>query len=165
VAGLAFSCNKNTSPYAIIVSPEGTESKLEFMPEIITESSLMTEEFEHLDKAIEFWNKSLGVNLFQYGGDKHPIYFNFVSKIDIFSGGKRADAFAVPLPDRCIITITKRKPSSSYDPISTLQHELGHCLGFDHSTNPDSIMYYVVDTTQHVTTEMIALMYPISDPS
>lgn len=121
----------------------------------------MTAKSSHLDEAMDFWNKSTGKAVFRYGGDKYPIEFRFVTSIDIMVGDEKAAAFSLHFADKCIITMTRRGPSRDYDPVSTLEHELGHCLGFAHSSNPDSIMYYIVDTTQHITTEMLALMYPI----
>ena len=95
--------------------------------------------------AIDFWNGQTGVEVFSFEGDGLQVVDVRVAPV---SGKRLGDVFP---GDPCGLTIDP----AYVDFLPIWIHELGHCLGFGHSKDERSIMYWSTAPGQHMTSEII----------
>lgn len=99
-------------------------------------------------KALEFWNKKFpGMFEASYAGD---IYIHYSD--NEVAEGKDGRALWSEVP--ALIYIRPR----TRDSWPLIAHELGHCLGLQHTKNPSSIMYPMTYSHQKITEEIISVL-------
>lgn len=117
-----------------------------------------------LDAAIDGWNNLVGVDFISDQGEM-PIFFFEATAEEILNIGNVISPDSL---DRDTVGITQitmlyegeigcgiHYLASRSGSEALLAHEIGHCLLFEHSTNPDSIMYK--DYGNYFTTALQAL--------
>lgn len=107
---------------------------------------------------MNFWNDALGYELFKYNCQGYPVTFEFVDQFDEEAEKEHHSAIALYNTDKCHITTRIQDESHRYDAAMVMAHELGHCIGFMHSTNSQSIMAPMVTSTHYITTELVRLI-------
>lgn len=141
----------------IVDAPTGTEHKKEGA--IIYPSYVMTpknalgagEQEAFIDPSIKAWNKAMGFELIKKSGSGYPITAVYVETLP--AKNESADAIAYRRIDRCDVYVKHKFWSNGLD-INLIIHEIGHCIGFEHSTYQPSIMWPEVDYTKLITTEL-----------
>ncbi|HCU25407.1 MAG TPA: hypothetical protein DF383_10330 [Deltaproteobacteria bacterium] len=105
--------------------------------------------FEVLQEAVDFWNDSIGKTIFIAQEGEGFIMFYTVSEIP----GK-FEGFAELYTEFCDVAIEEDRQDRPY----LLAHEIGHCIGFQHSKNPNSIMFEDVNPKSEVTEEIVEII-------
>ncbi len=141
----------------IIESPIGSEHKKEgaiIYPSYVMKqkNSLGAGEQEaFIDPSIKAWNKAMGFELIKKSGSGYPITAVYVETLPALN--ENADAIAFRRVSGCDVYVKHKFWSNGLD-INLIIHEIGHCIGFDHSTYQPSIMWPEVNYTKMITTEL-----------
>lgn len=145
------------SLYKISHSELGTESLKSGVKSIRNRYQVINEKNPFLEKSMGFWTIPEMDGLVGYNAPGWPILIEVVSDdTSLQIGDVNADAVAIPTKSGCVIKIKLAQVQLSNFEI--LAHEIGHCVGFGHSTNPQSLMYYKVGYNQTITSDMIRLI-------
>ena len=115
--------------------------------------------------SIIYWNKFADKLLFsETSGDGDiVIQFKWMETCGETRNGFEVIGCAIPSESGfCPIEIKPTRAS-----VQVLTHEMGHCLGFDHSPNPESLMFFMVIpyVSQSFTTAMLEKIdsfYPLT---
>jgi hypothetical protein len=113
-----------------------------------------------INGAMQAWNDALGRNILTRTPGSFPITIQWAEDLTEVRDTPLASAYAKRFLDRCEVYM-KVIPNTArygYDELGVLTHELGHCIGFDHSSNEKSIMYYKVGEDASITTEQIRII-------
>ncbi len=133
------------------------------------ENYVISEEFEGglpelsmiaLDNAIERWNDAMGFEIFTYGGaqgqlERGGAFVDIQVVPEIEEGDYSGIAWNLLEADGCGCRVHIRADHEG--DLKTYIHELGHCLGLDHSTKAFSVMNPDVQVT-NITPEMVHLV-------
>ncbi|MGE0630939.1 MAG: matrixin family metalloprotease [Pseudobdellovibrionaceae bacterium] len=138
----------------LIQAPVGSES---LAPEVKVFSSykvsvpenLADENSVFVKPVIKYWNDSIGEELF--GDTGFPIEVKYVESLP--NEFDYAAAIAWRSPTDCKIEI-KHEYNAIKNLLNLIAHEFGHCIGFNHSTFDQSIMWFESFRTQKITTEI-----------
>lgn len=127
----------------VIEGPSGSESRLDVQKH--STYYITSERTELLEATIKVWNDPLGFELFKFGHGDFEISFendpNYSSYRDRSTPHDENHAGTFRRANSCRILMNLASgENASLDHI-LLAHELGHCLGFKHSTFDLSIMY------------------------
>lgn len=150
-----------TNEDGFITSPPNSESRLE----VVRHSTyyIVSERNELLEEAVKVWNEPLGYELFQFGRGDFEITveedhnFSAYRDRETPDGENHGGAYRRENSCRIALNIT-READISLDSIM-LAHELGHCIGFRHSTYDLSIMYpQIWIQEQGITTGIVELL-------
>lgn len=104
----------------------------------------------HVYRAKVWWEKSTHIsNLFSLTMSANKADIIITSSDSL--GSKLGIAYVPPLSGPCLINISEKGGMS----LSTVSHEIGHCMGLGHSDNPRSIMYGIEGKAQIMLPETI----------
>lgn len=143
--------------YKISHSEMGSESLLPGRKSIKQSYQIINTSNPFLDKSIAFWTMPEMDGLVSYNAPGWPITIEVVSNdTNIDVGAVKADATATPTLTGCVIKMKRAQVDISN--FEMLAHEIGHCIGFAHSPNPQSLMYYKVGYNQTITSDMIRII-------
>lgn len=107
-----------------------------------------------LQEAIAFWNDGVGREIFAFtSGDA----FVRVREVPIIPGDPIA--YAKLYESACDIQVEPAWKSN----IPVLVHEFSHCLGFDHSNNPESVTYPESHQWTEITEEIVEIVEALID--
>lgn len=106
-----------------------------------------------IPEATAYWNEFLGKEAIQTNAGKFPVYITL--KDEFKSDYNFAHGLSSTYPTHCSVEIKKLDIEASR---RVLIHEIGHCIGFNHSTNPKSVMYPYVLKGQIITDEMLEII-------
>lgn len=105
-----------------------------------------------IDEAIDFWNKSFGDGFLISNAGKFPAYIQIREDQIV----PYADGATYRYTDHCLINLKPKNDGYNYSRI--IIHEVGHCLGLDHSNNIQSIMFPYLLGDQIITDQIIEII-------
>lgn len=112
-----------------------------------------------MSAAIEFWNKGTGVRLFAELDASGASPFVTITAVDEVPGTD--EAYTKLYPNHCTIDVERATMHRPW----LISHELGHCAGFDHSTNPRSIMAKNTHPDSEITQEISEIVLDLVEGS
>lgn len=138
----------------------GSEKLFPFVKRVEASHSIIGDDTGVLNTAIDAWNDAVGRPLITRDPGGFPIQVSWVDRIDVENISPEAAAYARRFKEYCDISIKKIDNSQRYfyDEITILIHELGHCIGFMHSENKESIMHEYVYPDSWITTEAVRMI-------
>lgn len=89
-----------------------------------------------IQEAIDFWNKSLGVKVYEMSDDGIEIM-----RVDSLNEGEIGNASFLNVKCEIKVTISEWH---------IIAHELGHCIGFGHTDDKNSIMYFIPSANEEL---------------
>jgi hypothetical protein len=104
-----------------------------------------------MEDAINQWNAGTGMKAFELSNGIAPPFVMITIVQDVPGPDQ---GYAVLYPDRCAIDIEGVMMHRWW----LMMHEMGHCLGFDHSSNPTSMMYKNTNYKSEITPEIIEIL-------
>lgn len=148
------SCN-DTFQYEILSSPVGSEILNYPVPNQLS----IPEGIESVRVAANNWNKAVGRQLFCTKCDAYPIKIEFVDDLRSITGKDEKDHAAITMrkPNECLIYFRNHSSQFIYSELAVAIHELGHCVGFGHSTFKPSIMNAEIVDDTFFTTEIVRI--------
>lgn len=154
---LCSACFNKRPNYSIALAPVGSESVVNrMMP--VKDAYLLQSRSPYIEASAQYWNTShLSLVSFDHG---YPISIQVLPyseslPINAFTG-TQSDAMAYSYDDHCEIKIKQKVLDE--ENFALLAHEIGHCIGFNHSTNTESLMYPTVSNDQRITSEILSLI-------
>lgn len=157
-----LSCNKNFH-YEIIQASPDSERLFTYVERVEPFYSVYSDSNSVVNAAIDVWNNAAGRELITRNTGGFPITINWVSDLidlnnpnGILEQGTSALSYR-GLED-CKIDMLSCGQGNCYLELEVMIHELGHCIGFAHSINPNSIMYRTIIPDQNITTAIIDII-------
>lgn len=148
-------CNSQFT-YDVIDAPIGSETLRYAVPEAISIPSNVLS----IKIAADNWNTVLGRTLFCTDCNGYPVEVEFVDALEEITAHDEKDHAAITyhLEDKCVIYFKNHSTEFRYEELEVAIHELGHCIGFKHSTFEKSLMYAILGGDRHFTSELIRLV-------
>ena len=149
------SCN-DTFQYEIIPAPVGSEVLNYPVPNQLS----IPEGIESVRVAANNWNNAVGRELFCTKCDAYPIKIEFVEDLRSITGKDELDhaAIAMRKSTECLIYFRNHSSEFIYSELAVATHELGHCMGFGHSTFKNSIMHAQIENDTYFTWELVRIV-------
>ncbi len=147
-------CNSQFQ-FDIIEAPIGSEILKYEVPLKLS----IPEGFESIRIAANNWNTVLGRELFCKDCEGYPVEVRFVDSLEEITHHDELNHAAITLHEesRCLIYFRNHSDSFHYEELQVATHELGHCVGFQHSTFERSLMYPILGNDINFTTEIVRL--------
>ena len=148
------SCNSQFQ-YEIIEAPSSSEQLMYPVPIQLSISNSV----ESINIAANNWNKALGRKLFCDNCDGYPVIVEFVDDLSSITGKDELDHAAITMrkTNECLIYFRNHSSQFVYSELAIAIHELGHCVGFGHSTFKPSIMHAVIEDDTYFTSEIVRI--------
>jgi len=110
-------------------------------------------DFSALSLAVEMWNDAHD-GLLVLDRDPTSDFLVYVGPYDDLLENAVAGSLRIPEGQLCAIYV----PTESVDKAYVLAHEIGHCLGFDHTQNAGSIMYHEPRDFSAITPDIVMVL-------
>lgn len=115
-----------------------------------TEIDAQQADFSALALAVEMWNDAHD-GLLVIDRDPTSNFLIYIGPYEDLLDEARGGSLRIPEGQICAIYI----PSENVSDTPLLAHEIGHCLGFDHTQNAGSIMYEEPSETSLISPDII----------
>ena len=142
------SCFNKTKVY---ISPAGSEFKARPIKKSI---NIQAERSVDLDIALRIWNEPFDKPFVKYNEGEFKVYIQFVEDLPFYKSPD-ISGVAYRSKDDCHIYMRDHRNYAVY---SVLAHEIGHCIGLNHSSYDKSIMYWKPSQDSGITTEIISII-------
>lgn len=132
----------------------------EFPVDVHVDEELTQIQKDRSAQAIREWNAAVGKKVLNLRRDPEQVYrhtFHITNSMLSERLSSRGIGAAATDPFKCTIHLGKTEH------LSTIEHELGHCLGLRHNTNPYSVMYPTIAMGQYITEDMIVKVLEIME--
>ena len=106
---------------------------------------------DDVQDAIKIWNESFGDGFLITEAGKFPAYINIIDNNEL-----DADGLTYRFQTHCLINLKQKQNGYSYS--NLIVHEIGHCIGVDHSNNIQSIMFPFILDGQRITEQLVDLL-------
>lgn len=150
---LSSACAKHGINYSVLQTGHGTESLLPWVKKIEKAYQVKNPQNRELQLAVEIWNIVAEKELVSFDKAGFPITITYVDELPDPELNKTKAGYAFREKDHCKIYV---KNISAYSII--LAHEIGHCIGFAHSTVEKSLMAPIVSMLSQMTSELRRLI-------
>lgn len=118
-----------------------------------TELDAQQGDFNALALAVEMWNDA-HEGLLVVDRDPTANFLIYIGPYEDLLEDARGGSLRFPEGQICAIYI----PSENATDFSLLAHEIGHCLGFDHTQNAGSIMYEEPGDTSQISPDIVEVL-------
>ncbi|MCC6272076.1 MAG: matrixin family metalloprotease [Deltaproteobacteria bacterium] len=118
-----------------------------------TEIDAQQGDFDALALAVEMWNDAHD-GLLVIDRDPTANFLVYIGPYEDLLEGARAGSLRFPEGQICAIYL----PTETASDFPVIAHEIGHCLGFDHTQNAGSIMYEEPGDASQISPDIVEVL-------
>jgi hypothetical protein len=155
---LLFGCG-GAQKKAPLYAPIGSETLFSYVRHTEHSYSVTGLSTGAIDSAIKDWNDAVGREFISRKPGGFPIVIQWVPVLVEMLDEPLANAYAQRYLDHCDVFMKEIDNNAryGYDERMVVAHELGHCIGFDHSNNEKSLMHKPI-YQDSITTEAVRII-------